>query len=170
MAVVVSYTNVPLMLQTLPEIGSISHLSSADLATHASAAESLVNAKIAKRYSLPFTDDVPLLQSIATDLAIYRVLTGGIIIKDEHPWFQRYKNAMEILDDVAAGEVPLVTSSGDVISGRSDEVSGMQAWSNTMDYHPTHWEGPWTLHDADQDKIDDEADERDLDTIGKIPE
>lgn len=164
MAVVVSYTTVSLMQMTLAEVGSISTMTDSVLLLHAGAAENYINAKISKRYSLPFTQSVPLLETLATDLAIYRVITGRIVVNKEHPWFSRYKDALGVLDEIAEGSLPLITNSGEELAGRSD--SSMQVWSNTKGYTPTHWEGDWSLHKQDPDKLEDEADARDIRTIG----
>lgn len=162
MSTVVSYTSENMINITLAEIGSMGTLTSSAILTNASAAESVINARISQRYSIPISGVVPVLETLATDMAIYRILTGRTIIDEEHPWFQRFKDAKNTLDDIADGKMSLLTNSGDVVPERADEASGMGVWSNTKDYHPTHWEGPWTLQEPDEDKIDDEADDRDI--------
>lgn len=163
MSTVVSYTNADLIKITLAEIGSMGTLTNSAILTNASAAESVINARISQRYSIPITGSVvPVLETLATDMTIYRILTGRVIVDDEHPWFQRFRDASSTLDDIADGKMSLLTSSGDMVAERGDESSGMDVWSNTKDYHPTHWEGPWTLQDPDPDKIEDEADDRDI--------
>lgn len=166
MSTVVSYTNSDLVKITLAEIGSMGTLTNSALLTNASAAESIINARISQRYTIPMTSVVPVLETLATDMTIYRILTGRVIIAEEHPWFQRFKDAVKTLNDIADGKMSLLTSSGDAVAERGDEASGMDVWSNTQNYHPTHWEGPWTLHDPDPDKIDDEAEDRDISTLG----
>lgn len=164
MPVTVSYTTVSLMQMTLAEIGSISTMTDSVLLLHAGAAESIINAKLSKRYSLPFTSVIPLLETLATDMAIYRTLTGRITIREEHPWFARYKAGEDLLNQIVDGAIPLITDLGEVQAGRSD--NSMQVWSNTMDYTPTFWEGPWTLQNQDEDKLEDEASDRDIDMLG----
>lgn len=160
MATVVSYTTVSLMQMTLAEVGSISTMTDSVLLLHAGAAEALINATISKRYSLPFTQEIPLLESLATDMGIYRVLTGRITINKEHPWFARFKNATETLKDIAEGKIELVSSSGEALTGKSS--GSTQVWSNTKDYKSTMWEGPWSLMEPDSNKIEDEANDRDI--------
>lgn len=159
MPTVVSYTTVELIESTLVNIGSITTLRSADVAHHASRAETVINAAIAKRYSLPFSSPIPVLETLATDMAVFNILTGRITINEEHPWFVRYKNAEDLLDKIANGDISLVTSSGEVQTGRSDLA---EVWSNTKDYHPTMWEGPWEDQTPDADKLKDQADDRDI--------
>ena len=158
----VSYTTVSLMFVTLPDIGSVTTLTSAHLANFAGQAESEINAKLARAYSLPFTAEIPLLQTLATDLALYKVLTRRLFTSERleaSPWPDRYKEARETLTWIAAGELPLVDSSGAVLQGRSDIA---EVYSTTKNYVPTFWEGPTGDQIQDADKIDDEADRRDL--------
>src|SRR3989304_2549607 len=163
MSLVVSYTSANLMIQTLPEINSISTLNASLMLHHAGRAEAFINAKIAKRYSIPILGQVPLLETLATDLAIYNVLCSRIVIKEEHPWFIRYKNSLDILDQIADGKLALVGEDGVIMTGREDI---MECWSNTKGAVPTFWEGPDTLQIQDSDKIDDEADKRNITTLG----
>ena len=162
MPTVVSYTSVAQITLTLVEIGSMSTLNSSGIAHHASRAETLINAKIANRYAIPIPYTVPLLETLATDLAIYNILTSRVTIKKEDPWFIRYKGTLAMLDEIATGELNLITSSGDILSGRSDVA---EIWSSTKDYHPTFWEGPAEDQIQDKDKINDEADDRDITDI-----
>ena len=130
---------------------------------HAGRAEALINAKIAKRYSIPISGQIPLLETLATDLAIYNVLTSRIVIKAEHPWFQRYKNSLDILDQIADGKLALIDSAGNIQTGREDVT---ELTSSTRGYAPTFWEGPDTLQIQDEDKMEDESDARDITTLG----
>ena len=166
MTVVVSYTTITRMMLTLADIASMSTLTSSSALIHGSDAQTEINARIGKLYSLPFTQEIPILETICTDLAIYRSITGKMTIDEESPWFLRYKESRDLLDKIVAGEMVLVTSSGEIVSQRSDDVSGQKPWSNNMNYHPTHTELPWTEHVQDEDKIDDLANERDLTTLG----
>ena len=159
MPTVVSYTSAGLMKMTLVEIGSISTMDNSTLLHHASMAETLINAKIARKYSIPISGHVPLLETLATDLAIYNVLTSRITIKNDHPWFRRFKDSLTILNQIADGEISLITSSGEVLSGR-DDVS--EIWSNKKNNIPTFWEGAKEDQIMDSDKIDDGNDERGL--------
>lgn len=165
MSLVVSYTTASLMQMTLTAIGSISTLNNSLMLLHAGQAEALMNAKLSRRYSLPFTSQIPLLETLATDLAIYRVLSSRITLKSdagEHPWYVRFKESMKLLDDIAKGDILLVDTTGTLISGRSEAG---EFHSTTQAYHPTFWEGPGELQIQDADKIDDGLDERDLTSI-----
>lgn len=159
MPTVVSYTSVALMQMTLAEIGSISTMNSSTMLHHASMAETLINAKLAKKYTLPFTTHIPILETLATDLAIYNVLTSRITIKAEHPWFQRYKGALKVIDEIVKGDMNLLTSTGVVITERNDVG---EIWSNKESYLPTFHEGSQEDQIQDANKIQDGLDERDL--------
>lgn len=156
----VSYTSVVLMQGTLPEIGSLTTLTSAHVAQFAGEAQSFVNGKIAKRYALPLTEEVPLLQTLTTKIALYYLLSQRLYTAqrlEDSPWPGRYKEAVDTLEEVSDGKVSLVSASGTVLAGRSD-IS--EVWSTTKDYVPTFHEGPTGDHTQDSDKINDELDRR----------
>ena len=168
MSVVVSYTTEALLLATLAEASSM-NTSSGVVILHASAAQTEINGKIAHRYALPFTDDIPLLTTLCTDMAIYRILTGRIVITENDTWFDRYSiDPPKLLKSIAAGETRLLTDTCAIVPMRTDAAAGGAPWSNTKDYLPTHTELPWTQHVQDPDKIEDLADERDFDTVGDL--
>lgn len=163
MSLPVSYTNANEMLKTLAEIGSISTINNSLMLHHAGRAEALINAKIAKRYSIPIAGQIPLLETLATDLAIYNVLCSRIVIKEEHPWFIRYKDSLKILEEIADGKLSLVDATGVIQVGRTDVA---ECWSSSQNQIPTFWEGPDTLQIQDEDKIEDQATDRELTTLG----
>jgi phage gp36-like protein len=151
------------MQSILPDIGSITTLTSAHIATFAGQGEALINAKIGKSYSLPFTSEIPLLQNLSTDIGLYYLLSRRIYGPERlnaSPWPDRYKEALTILDDVAEGKIPLVDSSGSIVGARTDLA---KIFSTTMNNEPTFFEGgTWADQIIDKDKIQDELDKRDL--------
>lgn len=159
----VSYTTIGIMQSILPDIGSITTLTSAHIAVFAGQGEALINAKISKAYSLPLTAEVPLLQGLSTDIALYYLLSRRIYGPERlnaSPWPDRFKEAMVILDDVGAGKIALVTSSGAILGARTDIA---EVFSTTMGYEPTFFEGgQWGDQIIDKDKITDELDKRDI--------
>ena len=158
----VSYTTVSDVFKTLPDIGSASNITSETIAHFIGEAEALINARIAQRYSMPIKAQVPLLKNLATDLAIYRLLSRKILklprTADEG-WLDRYKESLKVLDQVASGEIMLIDTSGDVVEQRTDI---RQLDSTTRKYLPTFHEAGWLDMVQDEDKIDDTLDERDL--------
>ncbi|HEV8639641.1 MAG TPA: phage protein Gp36 family protein [Methylomirabilota bacterium] len=153
----VSYTSVGLMYISCPDLGSVTTLTSGHLATFAGQAEAEINGNIARLYALPMAGDVPLLTTLATDIAIYKVLTRRLFTSERlaaSPWPDRYRESVAMLLKIADGSLPLVTASGAVLAGRSD-IS--EVFSTTKNYVPTIWEGAWPNQDVDPNKIEDEG-------------
>ena len=71
----------------------------------------------------------------------------------------RFKNAMSTLDQIAKGDLSLVSVAGAVLAERSDIG---EVWSDKKNYIPTFWEGSQEDQIQDSDKIQDELDERGL--------
>jgi phage gp36-like protein len=158
----VSYSTVSLCYVTLSELGSVTTLTSAHVADFIGQAQAFIDAKIVKAYSLPMTQPVDLLQTLCTDMAIYRILTRRLYTAarlEASPWPDRYKEALEVLDDIATGEIPLIDNSGTVLEGRTDMS---EVWSTTKGFVPTFSELPTGDDTIDVDKLEDEANRRDL--------
>ena len=163
------YSTVSLMIMTLPAMGTRTTITSAEYHAQLIRAESIIDARIARSYTLPVTPEcatgdtcnVPILQTIATDLAIYRIMTQRIYSgekRSESPWPDKFREAMDILENIATGKMDLVTSAGAVVSERSD--------NNTIEtsadgYLPTFTEDDPDYQIVDSDKIDDTRDARD---------
>lgn len=159
------YTTVERVLDILPAVGSLTSITSGHLATFIEDAEADINAMIANQYAVPVSGTPPLLRSIATDLACYRVLSRRVFTQErlkDSVWPDRYKEADERLQKIAEGKIALVNSSGTLIA---TSAARAEVWSDTMDYHPTFHEGPDTSHIVDEDKLDDIAEERDIGTF-----
>lgn len=158
-----SYTTVSAMLVLLPNVSSSTNASSAHLSLFAQDAEGLMNAKLSKTYALPFTFVVPaghVLRSIATDLACYRFLTRRVFTSEranKSEWPDRFREAMDLLDEIVSGGIPLLDSSGGVIPA---SISQSQIWSNTMNFQPTMTEDSEEVQFVDEDKIRTIRDDR----------
>jgi phage gp36-like protein len=156
-----SYTSVDRMLEAFPRLGEISAITSAQLYTYAGDAEALVNARVANRYTVPVSGQPPLLVTLTTDLAVYRVLALRVFTSErmnESMWPDRYKESSALLDQIASGDIPLVTTSGDLV-GENGALDG-EVWSSKMAYIPTFSEAPWSISEIDRDKAKDELDNR----------
>jgi phage gp36-like protein len=152
--VTLNYTTVPRIISALPLLNDATQVTSADLATFAEDAEAIVDAKIAVRYSVPVAGPPAILTTIAGDLAIYRVLALRLFTSEamnDSPWPGRYKEAMVLLDQIAAGDMALV-SSGEVLIGAETVVG--EIWSSTSGYVPTFSELPSHEQQVDTDKLD----------------
>ncbi len=166
MTAVVSYTTVSLMLLTRPDLRSLSTVTSAELAIFAGQAEAEMVGRLAQRYALPPAVPCPLLETLATDLAVYRILSRRQYItrdaKEKSGLETVYTQAIATLSLIAAGGLPLVDASGAVLTERTDR---MPVLSSTDDYLPTFHEGPTGSHVQDPDKVDDLLTARDLDGL-----
>lgn len=156
---VVSYTNVDRILTALPQIGSGSTVGSNTILSYAEQAESLINVKLGKLYSLPFTSSVPVLTTIATDLAIYNLLSKRIFAsqKISENVVSFFEKAQALLDDIASGELPLMDSDGALVATSN---TNMEVWTNNQGYNPTFHEGEWRDMVQDPDKLQDISDDR----------
>lgn len=156
------YTSVARVYDLEPMIGSLSDLTSAQiLGAFIEPAEGEIHGRIVRRYEVPVSGVVPILQGIADDLTVYRVLSRRVFTADQlknSVWPDRFKESLDLLKDVADGKVLLVNSAGTIISTRS---SVAEAQSNTDGYLPTfHDGGDWLEQVKDGDKAEDEADAR----------
>lgn len=157
------YTSVARVYDLEPMIGSLSDLTSSQILTaFIEPVEGEINARLARRYSVPLTDAIPMLEGIADDMAVYRCLRR-IFSQDQlkdSVWPNAFKESMDKLIEVAKGEVLLVNSGGSIIAQRGTIA---RAQSNTQGYQPTfHEGGSWMDQIKDQDRTDDELDARDL--------
>jgi hypothetical protein len=64
-----------------------------------------------------------------------------------------------LLEQIANGEVQLITNSGAVIE---PDLTQLEIWSTTMDYNPTMHEGEITDMVQDESKLEDILNDRDL--------
>ena len=160
---IVGYTSVERCYEVVPGLGSLTNLTSAQIVDgFIQAAESIIDAKLAKLYAVPFSAPPPaIIATIATDITLYRILSQRIFTQQklkDSVWPDRFKQSMDMLDEIADGTVTLVNSGG----GITEQSSTQQATSNTENYFQTFHEGDPLDHVQDQDKIDDLLAERDL--------
>ena len=158
-----SYTTVTDVVVMVPAINSITNITSEAIYTYITRVDNRINAKLAGAYSLPLPTGVyPILKDIATDLTIYEIVgkrNMTLVSRDkESAWPSRFKEAEKLLDQIAAGTMPLLNSSLQEVAqsaGGADPV-----WSNTQDYTPTMNEDEFSTMFQDQDKLDAIDDDR----------
>lgn len=120
-------------------------------------AESLIDAYLGRKYSVPLAVANPLITQIASDLAVFHMLAERT---PSVPEFidKRYARAISLLEGISSGTLYI----GSVTSITSGDN---YAWSPTMTYHPVF--AP-TLNDIDQqedtDRTQADIDERLTDT------
>lgn len=155
------YATVDGLHTRLPYVGSVTNLSSADKASFIDDAESVLEAKVAKKYTIPVSDS-PYFNKLARDAALCEILGKRVFTQErqnQSEWVSTFCQAYDRADEVAAGKIPLITSSGDLVTTRNDVT---EVWSNTMDYAPTFDELGRLDHIVDEDKKDDLKDDKDL--------
>ncbi len=158
----VSYSSVEDVFETLPDIGSITNITSSQIANTIGQAQALVDSKISRNYALPISAIPPLLNSITTNIAIYYLLSRRMFSAKklaDSPWPDRYKEDIDTLNCIAEGTCLLIESDGDLLTARTD-VADVK--SNTSGYQQTFHEGPQLDQIQDPDKIEDLQDDRDI--------
>jgi len=158
------YTNETRVYDLEPMIGSLSDLTSAQLVSaFINPAEAEMNSRLSRRYTVPVPGTIPLLQAIADDLSVYRALSRRVFSQDqlkESAWPDRFKESMDVLNEIASGKIFLVDSAGAIIATKTNVAN---AQTNNMTYQSTfHEGGSWADQIKDKDKTDDLLDDRDL--------
>lgn len=149
----VSFSTVSDVLTTLPAVGSVSVISSADIAYAIGQSQAYVEAKLSGVYSMPFTSIPLLVNRIVTDLTIYRLSRRFAIFQKDNKGFDVYKDdSMQLIQDLIDGAIPLLDSSLNIVTQISN--SSLVPWSNTKDYTPTFSEECFENQFLDEDKID----------------
>lgn len=150
----VSFSTVSDVLTTLPAVGSVSVISSSDIAYAIGRTQSTIEARLHGVYEMPF-DLIPLtINRICTDLTIYNLSKRFAIFQKDNKGFEAYRDdSMEILEELISGKIPLLDSSLQIITKISN--SSLIPWSNTKDYTPTFNEDAMENQFLDEDKIDD---------------
>lgn len=157
------YTTVSRMLSVLPMIGSVSNLSSSDIVNlFAIPAESIIDGYLVRNYTLPIAGTIPILQALADDISLYRILSRRVFTQEklqDSVWPDRFKEAEEMLQKIADGEILLVDSNGNLVTARTDLAD---VRSTKDSYLPTFHEGAAGSHVQDPNKLDDIGDDRDF--------
>ena len=156
------YTSVDQCYMVVSDLGSVTNLTSAQIVEgFIKPAESIINALISNVYTVPVIPGPPLLEALATDISLYRILTQRIFnqqrLKD-NIWPMRFKEAMDTLKAIADGSITLIDSGGNILPQGNVAV----AESTTSRYLQTFHEGPTVDQIQDRDKIADLEDERGL--------
>lgn len=158
-----AYTSVSRIFDLEPQLSSVTNLTSSQIVTaFAEPAEALINALISTNYDVPVVGTVPLLQALADDISVYRILSRRIFTAQQlkrSVWPDKFKESLDTLNLVAKGQVRLVNSAGDFIASRSD-VADVK--TNVDTYHSTFHIGGQLDQVIDPDRIDDDLVERDL--------
>jgi phage gp36-like protein len=154
-----AYTTVSRVYLADPQVGSVSDITSATIATVFIAdAEAMIDSYLAKYYTTPVSVagvTFPVLTAIATDITLYRILSHRVFTQERlknSPWPDKFKEAIKWLEGIADGSITLVASDGSIAP---DLQTNVEMWSNTRTYIPTMSELPEEQSNVDTIKIDD---------------
>ena len=154
------YTTVTKVTDLFPKISETS-ITSASIAFYIDQAEAEINGKIIARYTLPFSLTPPLIETIATELSVIKILDRFFTSENrsKNDWRDtRKKDLNNILNGIMDGKISLVNSANEIIEQRSDL---QDVYSDTMDYTPTFNHLLYSLQVIDEDRLDDEEDDLD---------
>jgi phage gp36-like protein len=154
------YTTVTKVTDLFPKI-SDTNISSASIAFYIDQAEAEINGKIAVRYTLPFSLTPPLVETIATELSVIKILDRFFTseAKSKNDWRDiRKKDLNGLLGGIAEGKITLINSANEIIGQRTDI---QDIYSDTKDYTPTFSHLHYSLQEVDEDRLDSEEDDLD---------
>jgi phage gp36-like protein len=149
-----AYTSVPTLKQLYPMVNSVTTVTSADMFLFIQQADSIVNGKIGKQYTVPVSPTPPLLETLSTDLAMYRLLALRFFTQkqmNDSVWPDRFKETMALLDQIADGELALVNSAGTIVDAPEGDAAFQ---TNNLNYNHTFTEDIQERSWVDADKID----------------
>ena len=163
----VKYTTVARMLDMFPSLGSASTVTSAQTVVYIEHAESEIDAKIARMWTLPLTSVPGIIQTIASEIAMEKMMSQRIMLQSQlkdSVWPKSFARAYELLDEIASGQYLLVDSAGAILA---QQTSHAPIITTTDGYLPAVADGitnpvDWQI---DRNKVEDAYDER-VDTLG----
>jgi phage gp36-like protein len=166
MVLPVSIAVVTDVMTAQPLLSSADYITSAVVALQMGKTEAMIWGKISRRYAVPILPAPPLIVAIDIDLTIYDLLVKQAILAntlENSPWPDRYKESIDMLDDIATGKIALIDSSGSLITQAA--TAGGVSYVSGQIYNPTYADGlrPEDTF-ADPDKIQDARDARGIPT------
>ncbi len=125
-------------------------------------AEATITAKIAVRYSLPFSAIPDLIESLASEFSLIKILDRFFTSETDskNDWREiRKKDLDMILDGIMDGSIPLVDSNNNIIATRTD-VGTVD--SNNKNFIPIFNNLNERIQQVDPDLLEDQFNELDL--------
>ena len=158
-----TYTSILLILPGLPQTSTAEGYTEtvSIIQSHQSRADSIIDSKCARRYSVPFATTPTLIQTISEDLTSYfayrSFFTQDNQNKNEY-YEEIAKNALELLEEIRAGKIDLVDSSGNVVDERATTDS--ELIDTSTDYQSFFDIDSTTSWGFNSDEIDSVGDNR----------
>lgn len=152
------YTNPTSVRALFPKLDTVTALTDTQIDFYVQQAESELNARLARRFTLPFSSSPPLIGMLATEFTLIKILDRFMTAEkaSKNDWrMVRKADLMETLDGIVGGQIPLLTNSMVQIGTRVD-AAGIS--SNTSGYAPTFNLLDESLQQVDADRLDDEED------------
>ena len=157
-----AYASTTSILLILPGLANTTTVTGV-ITRHITRADSLIDAKISKRYAVPISPTPPLLGSISEDITSYYTFrtfyTQDNTNKTEY-FADLRDDAMATLDEIREGKIDLVNTAGSIIAERTDESTSGILDSTTKDYQPFFDVDDELNWKFDDDLIDDIGDNR----------
>jgi|TARA_R100000479_G_C6315938_1_gene175827 phage gp36-like protein len=151
------YSTVPKVLDLYPRVGSLSTVTSANIAFYIDQAENEINGHLVNGYTLPFSSTPPIIESLATEYGLVKILQRFFtqeVGSDNAYVTQRLESVMDYLTKINSGDVGLFTSSLELIPYNTGDT----IFSNTMNFNPTFTMLNPIFQQIDADRLDDELD------------
>lgn len=151
-----TYTTAVKVRNLYPELSTATRLTDTQLDFYIAQAENHISAILAVRYGLPFTATPPLVETIATEYALIKVLDRFFTSEtaSKNDWRNIRKADLDkILKSILDGEILLIDANNSVIAQRIDVGS---IASNTQTYTPTFSHLGDGQQRIDHDRLDDE--------------
>lgn len=124
----ISYSELTSRYPAMVDLGSESTVNSAWIYF----GEVELNARLASKFSVPFSDAYPVVKDLSIDITYSKYLA-----QRDHEAFKSFQEYIDgRIERLLDGTDNIYTDSGTVIYGETR--SGVSIWSSTEDYVPTH--------------------------------
>ena len=154
-----SYTTVENVLDLYPRVGSLSTVTSSNIAFYIDQAENEINGHLINGYTLPFSSTPPIISTLSTEYSLVKILQRFFtqeVGSDNVYVTQRLDDVKEYLNKINTGDIGLYTSSLELIPYNPGDT----IFSNTMNFDPT-----FTMIDETYQVIDSERMDQELDAV-----
>lgn len=153
------YTTAAKVFALYPKLKDMS-LSDQQVGFYIDLAEAEINGRIATRYTLPFSTSPAMLESVATEYTLIKLMDRFFTAEapTKGDWKEvRRRELKELLGGISDGTISLVNSSYGVIT----QDTALTISSDTETYTPTFNHLDPSMQKIDEDRLDSEEDDID---------